>query len=587
MELSEDGAQEDPGVGGRRCVVYAENAATRSEPRAKAGIVASRNSQKMTAALHSFLVNGKAPAGVPQHILRSWHRSAQHGLDPEAKVTVESASGQDVREALERNEALVQAAWGEIEVLCREIESPGGLIVLTDADGVVLSRCGTASFVGEAGELALRPGVQWSEASIGTNAIGIALVECSEAAVYGGQHFLASNGILSCSAVPIIDPAGALIGVLDLSTASMASHQYALPLLRRAAAQIERRLFEQMFGCQTQMRLHTNPFLLGGPHEGMMAFDGDRLVGANRHAMELLGLTWSAVGAAHFHQLFSVQRGGLRGNASPDDCIVQTTGGVTLFARLQSPGRGVSGSADATAYAKAGPDRRTPDPAPRIEPHRSDLLPHEVVERLLDGSTGEKQPVRKLKAGSLLCGADVIGTAEEAVLIVRRGRLRNFSSHDGKELTLFFLTAGDCIVLHSQTMLEVKADSEVIVLNLSTFRRLAQDEPALGLSMMPVMERHLQKSIRMLEDLAFHGVKHRLVRLLCDMAEQDGRQTARGVLIDSPPHAEDLAMQVGSTRQTVSTIMADLVRGGVLQRVGKNAILVPSLERLSQEFEPP
>lgn len=585
MELLKNDAPESRRIDGCHCISCADNGAMlASVAPPRIATTEKWDLEAMIAARRGFLAHGNAPASVPQPILRSWQRSARHGLDLETKLTVEPVSGHEMREALERNELLVQAAWAEIEALCREIEAPGGVVVLTDPDGFVLSRCGSPAFLGEADELALRPGVLWNEAVIGTNAIGMALVERSEITVFGGEHFFKSHGILSCSAVPIIDSVGATIGVLDLSTVSSVSHHYALSLLRRAAEQIERRLFEQTFACQERMHLHSNPLLLGGPREGVIAFDGDRLVGANRHAIELLGLDWSAIGMVRFNQLFAMRCSSVRRNAFSDECVVQTTGGTTLFARLQTPGAGNKPN-DSAIRTKPGPDTRKPVATARRPAEKSYPLPHEILERLLHGSPSEHHSVWRPKAGSLIYGSEITGEAGEAILIVRSGQMRTYSSYEGKELTLFFLGVGDAIIIHPQTMLEVKADSEIIILHESMFRELAQSEPDLGLSVMPAMNRILQKSIRMLEDLAFHSVKHRLVRLLADMAERDGRKSSRGILIESIPNAEDLAMQVGSTRQTVSTIIAELVRRGILQRAGKSSIVIPDLERLSDELE--
>ncbi|MGQ9369449.1 helix-turn-helix domain-containing protein [Azospirillum sp. ST 5-10] len=531
-----------------------------------------RDPDNMLALRREFLATGIVPADVPLPIMRSWQRSAAHGLRLDAPPRAEAVSRQALREVLERNQFLVEAACGEIESLCRDLELTGGIAVLTDAEGVVLIRAGSPSFAVAADRVALRPGAHWGEGSVGTNAIGTALVEGSALSVVGGEHFLTSNGVLSCSAVPILDPCGAIVGILDVTTEADTPHAYTLPLMRRAVEQIERLLFERACSRQEQMHLHANPYLLGGPHEGLLAFDGDRLVGANRQAVDLLGLSWSAVGAARFDQLFSVQHGSVRRHAASDECVVQTMRGSTLFARMQPPA--------------AAPSRRQEAPPPAAEP--AVLRPiHEILDRLLDGRLAGQVAVRRMKAGHLLYGSQEVEEGGELVLVVRAGRLRCFASFEGKELTLFTLDAGDAILLHSETMLEVKRDCEVVVLREATFRRLVLEDPGLGLAVLPAVERMLQKSIRMIEDMAFHGVRHRLVRALCEAAERDGRRTRQGVVIDVAPHGEDLAMEVGATRQSVSTVVAELIRGGVLQRLGNSSMVIPDLDRLKAELEPP
>lgn len=540
-------------------------------PPAPGGVIALRR---------RFLTEGIVPDGVPPSILRSWRRSAAHGLDLDVVPAAEPVARHLLREALERNEALIQAACGEIESLCRDLEATGAIVLLTDDAGVVLVRAGNPAFAAEAERVSLRPGANWGEAVVGTNAIGTALVEGGALSVIGAEHFLNSNAVLSCSAVPIFDPRGAVIGALDVTTGSEMQHACALPLVRRAAEQIERRLFERAFGQQERMHLHSNPYLLGGPHEGLLAFDGDRLVGANRQAIALLDLSWSAVGATRFDQLFSVQHASVRRDAAADECVVQTMRGSTLFARLLPPPKAVGGPAR--------------DPAPSAEPspaaHGEAVAlrpPHEILDRLLDDRLAGQVAVRHMKAGRLLYGSEEVEDGDELVLVVRGGRLRCFASFEGKELTLFTLDAGDAILLHPQTMLEIKKDCEVVVLRPATFRRLVMEEPTLGLSVLPAVERMLQKSIRMIEDMAFHGVRHRLVRALCDAADRDGRRTKQGVVIDIAPHGDDLAMEVGATRQSVSTVFAELIRGGMLQRQGAGTIVIPNLDRLKAELDAP
>ncbi|MBP0650989.1 Crp/Fnr family transcriptional regulator, partial [Mycobacterium tuberculosis] len=86
-------------------------------------------------------------------------------------------------------------------------------------------------------------------------------------------------------------------------------------------------------------------------------------------------------------------------------------------------------------------------------------------------------------------------------------------------------------------MLEVRKDGEVVLMGMNAFRTLAASDPTLALAAMPVIDRLLQKSIKMIENMAFHGVKYRLIRALCDTADREGRKAAQGIVIDQPPNA--------------------------------------------------
>lgn len=239
-----------------------------------------------------------------------------------------------MRNILDRNEALVRAARGEIEALHHDVRMTGGIAILTDPHGVILATTGNLDFAERAARVSLRPGVDWNEATIGTNAIGTAIAEQREIAVSGAQHFFDAHRILSCSAVPILDPAGRVIGVLDLSNDADVPQTHTLALVKRAVEQIERRLFEGRFGNHDRLHFHHDPSMVDSPHEGLLAFEEGRLVGANRYGLDLLGLEWSALGLLKFDQIFDAERSQVPCGGAIADGRLRTLRGSTLFARL-------------------------------------------------------------------------------------------------------------------------------------------------------------------------------------------------------------------------------------------------------------
>ncbi len=129
-----------------------------------------------------------------------------------------------MRAAFDRSEALRQSCRPEIEALHAEAQATGSLVILTDADGLILDTLGSDSFAGRAAQVALRPGVPWSESLTGTNAIGTALIERRPVEVRGAEHYFEPHRILSCAAMPILGADGTVLGVLDL-TGPAAIHQ--------------------------------------------------------------------------------------------------------------------------------------------------------------------------------------------------------------------------------------------------------------------------------------------------------------------------------------------------------------------------
>ncbi len=228
---------------------------------------------------------------LPQLIAKSWHRCQQLGLDVEHRPRLEPLSSREMGEVRDRNEAFIRLCRPELEGMHSEARRTGSVIVLTDAQGLVLDRLGDVAFANRAAEVALRPGVTWGEAHTGTNAIGTALVEGRPVSVEGAAHYFPSNHILSCYAAPIIDPYGRTLGALDLSGPSDAPHTHALGMVRLAVEQIERRLFQQDFADAHVLQVHLDPNMLGSFREGLLAFREGRLIAANRVAMSLFRLS--------------------------------------------------------------------------------------------------------------------------------------------------------------------------------------------------------------------------------------------------------------------------------------------------------
>ncbi|ACL62293.1 sigma-54-dependent Fis family transcriptional regulator [Methylobacterium nodulans] len=246
--------------------------------------------------------------GVPDPILRSWQRCAALGLDFGARPRVEPLTERELREAWERNDALRRRCRPEIEALHADAQATDSLVILTDANGLVLDTIGSTAFAGRAAQVALRPGVPWSEAVTGTNAIGTALIERRPVEVHGPEHYFEPHRILSCAAMPILGMRGETLGALDLSGPAAVHHMHALGLIRLAVDAIEHRQFEAPAPDRATLRLHYDPALLGTPREGVLVFAENRLVGANRAALALLGLDWDALDRTVFEALFPDQR---------------------------------------------------------------------------------------------------------------------------------------------------------------------------------------------------------------------------------------------------------------------------------------
>ncbi|WP_300451923.1 GAF domain-containing protein, partial [Accumulibacter sp.] len=248
---------------------------------------------------------------LDNNVLRSWERCRQAGLDPARKGGGEPDQ-RVVAEARERNRTLLSHAQPVLEHLFEQIRNSHSMVVLADSRGMLLQSYGDPDFLCQAEQVALRPGANWHESERGTNAIGTALAERNAVNVFGSEHFFEGNAFLTCSAAPIQDAQGRLMGVLDISSDYRAYQRHSLGLVKMSSRIIEKRLFESEFAHQGLIGFHVRPDHVGSLCEAMLAIgpDGD-LLGADQSALELLGLRREDLPRRHYSMLFDVPLGTL------------------------------------------------------------------------------------------------------------------------------------------------------------------------------------------------------------------------------------------------------------------------------------
>ncbi|MDR2874543.1 MAG: sigma-54-dependent Fis family transcriptional regulator [Methylobacillus sp.] len=261
---------------------------------------------RLQRARHQLLDQGSVPQGVlPELIARSWSRCADTGLSLETEPNLQPMPVRDLKDAREKNQPLLTSAQPEMENLHAQIADTQSVVILTDAGGTILHAQGNPEFIDKAQRVALQPGATWSEDAIGTNAIGTALVEGAPVFVTGAEHYFRKNAFLNCSAAPIMNPRGAVIGVLDVSGDCRQPQEHATALVRMSAQMIENRLFHAEFARDVTVHFHARPEFMGTLWEGVAAFSPTgRLIALNKSGMRQLGIGSNDFSRLEFGQLF-------------------------------------------------------------------------------------------------------------------------------------------------------------------------------------------------------------------------------------------------------------------------------------------
>ncbi len=308
-------------------------------------------------ARNEFIALGTVPDGrVPEHIVRSWQRSRESGVDMgRDNGSIPTMSKSELFGLTEKNRNLLVRSYPVMENLCEQIHDSSSMVVLADASGVILHSLGDPNFVHRAKKVALQPGGVWSEHVRGTNAIGTALVEERPVVVHSAEHFMAANDFLSCSASPIFDPYGKLLGALDVSGDCRAYQQHTMALVRISVQQIENQMFSCGFESDICLHFHSRPEFIGTMYEAIAVFNPEgRLLAANRSALLHLGLDRYQASSASFQQMFDLPYDSLllQADTTPQPVIrLPIAGGINIYCRVRMAAgqlrrfRGHSGSA--------------------------------------------------------------------------------------------------------------------------------------------------------------------------------------------------------------------------------------------------
>ena len=166
------------------------------------------------------------------------------------------------------------------------------------------------------------------------------------------------------------------------------------------------------------------------------------------------------------------------------------------------------------------------------------------------------------------------------IFIVKSGRLRVFLSYEEKEFTLAILETGDIFSTHTQAFVQALDGAEIMICETMAFQRQLFAVPEVSLIMVRVLGELLKNSISTIEGLAFKDVRRRLLEYLIEVESDRGRHTSAGSVVELGVSTEDIALLVGTTRQTISQILNDLIKNNIVEKINRRTLLIKDLAAL-------
>jgi CRP/FNR family transcriptional regulator len=181
------------------------------------------------------------------------------------------------------------------------------------------------------------------------------------------------------------------------------------------------------------------------------------------------------------------------------------------------------------------------------------------------------------------------GDAGRHVYFLQRGRVKIYQpAPEGKDVILWFCFPGDMFgmaevargggrVVHAQAC----EASEVLVLSQTELTEYLQTHSAAALLIMQVLSNRLRALGDVVVNLINDDAQTRIIKLILRLATRYGVRVDQDIHLSIQLTHQEIADMVGATRQTVTSVLSQLQRQG-LMRLENRRIRIESMESLDE-----
>jgi transcriptional activator for dhaKLM operon len=277
----------------------------------------------------NFMATGSVTAvpGVAPDvtIIQSWQRCGPLS-DPTTEPHPPILQAHVLQSLLKVQQEVITVAIPFMEDMHQYIEGSGAVILLADGTGCVLALCGDPQAQEMVNERNLGVGAYWSEAYLGTNALGVTLVAAMPVQVVGAEHYFRTFHKFTSTAAPIHDVNGRILGVIGVVNSAQDATSHTLSLVMAVARAIGNQLQAELYLEEANRRLTELNTIMESITEGVLTWNSaGKINHVNSQAGRLLNLSPASVlglPLTNVIRLPEVLRTALRDNKDLDDTEV-------------------------------------------------------------------------------------------------------------------------------------------------------------------------------------------------------------------------------------------------------------------------
>jgi CRP-like cAMP-binding protein len=171
---------------------------------------------------------------------------------------------------------------------------------------------------------------------------------------------------------------------------------------------------------------------------------------------------------------------------------------------------------------------------------------------------------------------------------ILEGRIKvTILGDDGREVILSVLGPGDFFgemalldnEPRSATAIAVE-ESELLSLHRNDFQTVLNDNKSITSALIRVLSARLRRANHQISTLALLDVYGRVARVIVDMAREEGKRLRDGRIAFRRATHQEIANRIGTTRETVTRMLKDLERQGLIHVEGKEIVVQPDFEKV-------
>jgi CRP/FNR family transcriptional regulator len=195
-----------------------------------------------------------------------------------------------------------------------------------------------------------------------------------------------------------------------------------------------------------------------------------------------------------------------------------------------------------------------------------DELPMDELQEIADIS--EMKPVKK---GTLIFSPL---KPISALFMLKKGQVRLYRMNkEGKQFTLDILVDGNIFgqtpslsLTDDQVYAEAMVDTYLCVIGKDEFDAMIKQKPHMAMKVINILSTRLKDIYEISEKIAIDDVRKRILFLLLKLSERSGKRKNEWQSINMRLTHLDIATMAGTTRETVSTLMGQLKKEGLIKK---------------------